>query len=209
MQSFAMPGNPNQDKEIFREIMEIKVTIGGLSPLLMNRFVESSEVKISSGTSSSMQSGSKGTPREQAEVKAYRDEDTGELYLPGPNLMRAIINAGIFHKVGKRQLTTQKSSLIPAFLQVVEIVIPLDSDKWEVDSRSVVIPSTGGRIMCHRPRCDKWKCTFHLSVDENGISENLARTLVDDAGMKIGLCDFRPERKGPFGRFKVVNWIKE
>jgi len=188
--------------------MQIEVTIEGVSPLLMNRFVEANEVKISNGTSSSLQSGNKGTPREQAEVKAYRDEDTGELYLPGPNLMRAIINAGIFHKAGKKQLTTQKSSLIPAFMQIDDLVIPLNTDKWEVDSRSVVIPSTGGRIMCHRPRCDEWSCTFHLTVDDSGISESLARTLVDDAGMKIGLCDFRPERKGPFGRFKVTGWRK-
>ena len=25
----------------------------------------------------------------------------------------------------------------------------------------------------------------------------------------IGLCDFRPSCKGPFGRFKVVAWVKQ
>ena len=33
--------------------------------------------------------------------------------------------------------------------------------------------------------------------------------LVDDAGQKIGLGDYRPARKGPFGRFSVVSWVEE
>lgn len=186
--------------------MKINVTIQGISPLLQNRFTEESEVKVSSGTSGALQSGSKGTPREQAEKRAYIDNE-GKLYLPGPNVMRAIINADVFHKAGKKQLTTQKSSLIPAFIQVEEIVIPVDTPNWEVDSRSVVIPSTGGRVMRHRPRCDKWTCCFTLNVDDTGIDPSLVRKLIDDAGSKIGLGDYRPERKGPFGRFTVINWV--
>jgi len=112
----------------------------------------------------------------------------------------------MFHKVGKRQLTTQKSSLVPAFLQVEEIIIPIETDGWEVDSRAVVIPATGGRIMCHRPRLDKWSCSLSLMVDSKGMSAELVRNLIDDAGSKVGLGDFRPERKGPFGRFKVTSW---
>jgi len=30
--------------------------------------------------------------------------------------------------------------------------------------------------------------------------------VVDDAGVRVGLLDFRPERKGSFGRFMVVEW---
>jgi len=32
------------------------------------------------------------------------------------------------------------------------------------------------------------------------------RHIVDDAGSRVGLLDFRPERKGPFGRFIVIEW---
>ena len=62
-------------------------------------------------------------------------------------------------------------------------------------------------MMGYRPRFDKWKCTFNLllySPEEFG--EDKARLLVDDAGMKVGLLSFRPEKKGPFGRFKVECW---
>lgn len=190
--------------------MKIEVTISSVTPILMNRFTEANEVQVSGGTSVSLR-GDKGTPREQAEPKRYADTE-GRLYIPGPNIFAAIIAAGVFHKAGKRQLTTQKTSLIPAGIMVDDIVCSLTDASgepltaWEVDSRSVVIPSTGGRIMAHRPRVDAWQTTFVLDVDSTMFSPNLVRTLVDDAGKKIGLGDYRPARKGPFGRFVVSRW---
>lgn len=184
--------------------MRIKVTIEGITPLLMNRFTEASEVSVSGGHSPTLK-GTRGTPREQAEKKAYMDNE-GNLYVPGPNIFSCLVMAGAFHKAGRVKVTTQKSSLIPAGVAVEELVCSLNTKKWECDSRSVVIPSTGGRIMCHRPRLDEWQTTFTLNVDESMFAPTFVRLLVDDAGKKVGLGDYRPQRKGPFGRFVVSNW---
>lgn len=193
--------------------MKIKVTIQGISPLLMNRFTEAAEVQVSGGTAVTFR-GDKGTPRDQAAAKRYADED-GKLFIPGPNVFACLIAAGTFHKAGKSKLTTMKTSLIPAGIGVDELVCSLVDEggeplkEWEVDSRSVVIPATGGRIMCHRPRVDKWSAVFTLEVDTSLFSPSLVRAVVDDAGKKIGLGDYRPARKGPFGRFVVSNWKVE
>ena len=184
--------------------MRVKITITGITPLLMNKFGETAEISVGSGTRPTF-SGAKGTPREQAEPKLYAD-DKGKLYIPGSNIFSCIIAAGIFHKSGKKQLTTSKSSLIPAGCLVEDIVCPLGTDKWEVDSRSVVNPSTQGRIMCHRPRVDSWSLSFTLDIDTSFFDPKLIRAVIDDAGKKIGLGDFRPARKGPFGRFVVTHW---
>lgn len=185
-------------------MLSIHVEISGTSPLLMNRFTEQAEIKVSSGISA-VAVGSKGTPREQARGKAYSDAD-GNLYIPGPNIFACLIQAGKFHKTGKSKVTTTKSSLIPAGISVREIVCPLNTKEFEVDSRSVVIPATGGRIMAHRPRLDEWRLEFTLDVDETMFAPDFVRLLVDDAGTKIGLGDFRPDRKGPFGKFAVTSW---
>ena len=133
--------------------MKIATTIQGIAPLLMNRFTEANEVAVSGGTSVAFK-GSRGTPREQAEPKRYADEK-GNLYIPGSNIFACMIAAGGFHKAGRSKLTTMKTSLIPAGMAILELVCPLIDAKgkqvtdWEVDSRSVVIPATGGRVMCH------------------------------------------------------------
>jgi hypothetical protein len=186
--------------------MKIIATISGNNSILMNRFHEENEIKVSSGVST-VAIGDRGTPREQAEKKAYRDKK-GKLYIPGPNIFSCLIEAGKFHKVGKSKVTTQKSSLIPAGIIVEDLMCSLGTKDFEVDSRSVVIPATGGRIMCHRPRVDNWGLTFTLDVDETMFDPKFVRILVDDAGKKVGLGDWRPQRKGPFGRFKVTKWLE-
>ena len=184
----------------------VEVAIEGVTPLLMNRFTEDNEVKVSAGVSGTTV-GNKGTPREQAAKTAYMDTN-GMLYVPGPNVFRSIIEAGKYHKAGKSKVTTQKSSMVPAGISIRELVLPLETKLFEVDSRSVVIPSTGGRIMKHRARLDEWKLTFTLDIDDSMFCLSFVRQLVDDAGRRVGLGDYRPDRKGPFGKFAVIRWIE-
>lgn len=179
----------------------------------MNKFTDANAIAVSGGTSAVLVGG-KPPPREQASAKLYTDEH-GVIHVPGTNIFRAIIDAGLFHKAGRSKVTTAKSSMVPAAVALLEIACPVIDPKtgkaavWEVDSRSVVIPSTGGRIMAHRPRFDSWSISFTLEVDTTMFSMPLVRQLVDDAGKRIGLGDFRPARKGPFGRFVVTAWEEE
>lgn len=184
--------------------MRVRATITGLSPILMHRFGEEAEIAVGSGTRVSLRANGS-TPREIAAKKCYKDGD-GNLHLPGSNILACIVGVGIYHKSGRVKLTTQKSSLIPAGIAVEELVCPFGTKEFEVDSRSVVIPSTGGRVMEHRPRLDDWQLSFTLEIDEEMFSEKTVRLLVSDAGRKIGLGDYRPQRKGPFGRFTVTGW---
>jgi hypothetical protein len=96
--------------------------------------------------------------------------------------------------------------LVPAGVQVEELVVPLGTKDFEVDSRRVVIPSTGGAIMKHRARVDEWVCTFTLDIDTEIFTAKFVRQLLDDAGKKVGLGDYRPARRGPFGKFVVIEW---
>lgn len=186
--------------------MLIQVKISGVTPLLCNKFTDADALKISAGSTAAIR-GTKPAPREQAQEKLYLGGD-GKPVLPGPNLLRAFVDAGVFIKAGKSKLSTQRTSLVPAGLSIVEIELPLAPGRWETDSRSVVIPSTGGRIMCHRPRFDEWRVALTLDIDDTMFGEAVVRELVDLAGSRIGVGDFRPARRGPFGRFRVDSWKK-
>lgn len=186
-------------------MVEIEITIEGKTPLLCNRFTDEAQASASSGTRLSSV-GDKGSPRDQAEKKLYLGQD-GAPVIPQPNLYRCIIDAGKFFKAGKSKVTTMKSSLIPSCVDMpdVEYVIKHENP-WEVDTRAVRIPSTGGRILAHRPCFHDWRITFTAILDTEVISETMFRDLVDKAGSAIGLGDFRPDCKGPFGKFRVVRW---
>jgi hypothetical protein len=186
----------------------INVGIEGVTPLLCNRFTDAAQMAATSGNRL-VSVGEKGTPMAQAQARLYLGHD-GKPMIPQPNLFRCLIDAGQFFKAGKSKVTTQKSSLIPACAEIEGLEIPIEHrEPWTVDTRAVRIPSTGGRILCHRPCFHDWRLTFALNIDTDMITAKLIREIVDAAGKRVGLGDFRPACKGPFGKFVVVAWREE
>lgn len=190
-------------------LVNISVTIEGTTPLLVKKFTDDAAMSASSGNRSSY-TGDLGTPREQAESRLYHAADGVTLVVPQPNVLRCLIDAGTFFKAGKSKISTQKSSLIPACVRLPGVAFPIiHREPWTVDSRPVTIPSTGGRVMSHRPKFEDWKLEFEMELDTSMISVKLLREIVDAAGRRIGLGEFRPARKGPFGQFAVTRWEVE
>lgn len=186
----------------------INISIQGRTPLICNRFHDEAAMSASSGTRAST-IGEKGSPQTQAEKKLYLGLN-GKPCIPQPNLMRCIIDGGAFFKAGKSKVTTQKSSLIPACVDIAGVEIPLiHKDSWTVDTRAVRIPSTGGRILAHRPIFNDWRLDFTLTLDDTVMTSGLLREILDASGGRVGLGDFRPACKGPYGKFNVVKWEED
>lgn len=181
----------------------VTVEITGTSPLMQHRWSEESEVDEPTRRVLIR----RGTPREEAEKVVYRHPD-GWCYLPGAAIARALREAGGAHKQkGSRKSTKY---VVPAAVIVSEDAIQLHNGEpltdYEVDSRPVVIPSTKGRIMRHRPRFDEWQATFTLEIDTDILPTDFIHQLLAEAGRSQGLLEYRPEKGGPFGRFRVTNW---
>lgn len=171
----------------------VTVTIEGISPLLMHAFplvpIEALEKK---------------PPEEQAELAAYRDPNNHQmLYVPGVAVQRALISGATYSK-GKGRASLQKN--VAACVLVSPERISLGAKTYALDTRPVVIPATKGRILRHRPRIDAWKLNFTVDYDENLITREQLHRVIADTGLRVGLLDFRPEKKGPYGRFHVVGF---
>lgn len=197
--------------EINNNIVEITCTVTGTTGLICNRFTDEAAMAATSGQRGASAARDRGTPRELAEKKLYTSVDGKTLMIPQPNLMRCIVDGGKFEKVGKSQVTTTSSSMLFSWVTIAGLdnaaEIPIQhKDPWRVDQRAVVIPATKGRILAFRPIFDDWSLTFRLRVDTEGFNTKLMRRVVDHAGKRIGLGDFRPSRKGPYGQFVVSGW---
>jgi hypothetical protein len=175
---------------------KVNVTIKGISPLLMHRF----PMVVKKGLE-------KLPKDEQAELSAYRTED-GELFIPGENILKAILDAAKYGPPKAKGKPTLKT-IVAACLFVKESQVLLGTRNYEIDTRSVVMKATGGRILRHRPCIKDWQLTFTLIWDSELLSEKELRQLVDDFGRLVGLGDFRPAKFGPFGRSMVTKWETE
>lgn len=171
---------------------QVTCTIEGISPLLMHAYplvpIEALDKK---------------TVEEQAELACYRDPD-GMLYVPGVNIQRALIAGATFSK-GKGRASLQKPVAACTIVSPERVI--LAPQAYAIDTRPVVIPSTRGRVLRHRPRFEQWSLTFNIEFDPDLVTIVQLRRVLDDAGQRVGLLDFRPECKGPFGRFHVTSWV--
>jgi hypothetical protein len=188
--------------------MAVFVTsIASTSALLMHRWAEESEVEQTTRAVHIKRR----DPREEAVKVAYQRPD-GTLYLPGAAIARMLREAGGSHK--QRGSRKSLKFVIPAAVLVLDDDISLCDDDgnsltdFEVDSRPVVIPSTKGRIMRHRPRINTWGMEINLDIDLTMIEADVVHQLLEESGKRLGLGDYRPERGGPFGRFSVVRWAE-
>lgn len=186
--------------------MRLEITIDGVTPLICNRFTDAAAETATNGTRLSSAAQDRGTPQEACAAKLYIGLD-GNPMIPQPNLMRAIVEGGRFTKIGKTQVTTSKSTILYSCVDIAGAEVAITHKQpWKVDTRAVRIPSTGGRILTHRPMFDDWKLSFEVDVDETIMGEKVFRQIVDDAGKRVGLGDFRPACKGPYGKFVVTEW---
>jgi len=174
----------------------IHVQISGITPLIVNRFHEEAQQEATGGVHGRRE---RPSPEEDARDRLY--EADGAPYFPAENLRQSIIGAASRTKIGRRAATTD----VAAALFITPFALPI-AGEWHVDSRPVVIPATKGRILRHRPMFDDWAIALDLQIDVDLIDTRTVRKILDDAGNYVGIGDFRPARKGPYGRFRVDSW---
>lgn len=182
----------------------IEVEIRGITSLLTHRFTESSEVPgpVRRTLVKHLE------PREEAKLNAYIADD-GTFFFNAQSIPGTMTNAGANHKMRGSRKTLR--FVVPGAVRMeCDAITILNGDgpakDFEVDSRPVTIPATKGRVMRHRPRFDSWGAKFHILLDDDQLDAETAYQLLSEAGRSVGIGDFRPEKRGPFGTFQITHW---
>lgn len=191
-------------------LVRVLVVAEGLTPLLQNRLSEETLEGIRT-KSKKAKTAARPTPREECEPKVHTHN--GAPILPAENLLSCLIAAGQYIRLdGKRQVSTAKATMLPAFLSIEDPRLPLVDPRtnkpaqWEVDLRAGRNPNGGEAVAICRPRFDTWGFAATVQLDLSQIGESTLRELFDIAGRRIGLCDFRPQRKGLYGQWRITTW---
>lgn len=186
-------------------MIHVKIQCEGVTPILFNRKTEAMLQGLWS-KEKKPKTASRPLPREHAITCLYTNAE-GKHFVPAEMLMSALIAAGSFVRLdGKRQLSNAKSTVLPAFITLLDTQMVLTHQEWEVDMRGGVNPNGNEAVCIVRPRFDRWGFVANALIDNEAIDEAKIRELFDKAGASMGLGDFRPQRKGIFGKFRVVCW---
>lgn len=137
-------------------------------------------------------------PAEEAAAATYYTAD-GSYGIPLLGLKASLISAA--HKdVGLEKTLVRKSMFFADHDGSGCIKIYTDDPVVRED---IVRVGVGQTDLRYRHEFARWRATIQTEIDANALSEQDLINLVNRAGFGIGLCEWRPEKGGEFGRFRV------
>jgi len=178
---------------------KIEVEITGTSALLMNS--PNAMLDPKPVTKSKLK---EYIPEVEAEKCAYRTSK-GKLYVPTTALKGTLMNGAAWKKSGKFALKPLIAGSTRIYSKTGNGEVILSNQKYTIDIRTVVIQRA--RVAKARPKIEDWKLDFMIEYNELQIlSDEIIKDSLADAGQRVGLLDFRPQKGGEFGTFKITKW---
>jgi hypothetical protein len=190
------------DDDVGIETAQLRITVEGITPLLLHN---------PAGMSGATKGPQKGErvfdPKEEAERGTYRLE-TGQLAIPGAHFRGALLLAAGGWKKAKGRGSIRANM---AHVTVAEDLIGLVDHNgqplttYDIDTRRAIVQRSG--ILRSRPKLNLWRAIVTFNFEEKMITPNLIVGVLADAGNNQGVGDYRPNKNGPYGRFKIVEYM--
>lgn len=177
----------------------VTFSIWGISPLLQNNpanFIgKTGDEALSAGKKVY-------NDDEEAKLRLYLDSD-GAFCHPCEAFTKAMVKSVAGKKFGKMFATAAIKGAVfiaePHAMLLDEKGKPIES--YSIDRRPVVVGKA--RVLRCRPSFPKWRVKLALEVDTAILRPDDVKDALALAGRIVGVGDYRPEKGGGFGRFRV------
>lgn len=181
-------------------IQFLGIVIEGISPLIQHKWAEKALREMRE-----KHAGKKTKTRdirdpEQEALDAMYTTADGQPGIPLLALKSAIIGAA--HKdLGVEKTLVRKSLFIRANDE--SGILKIEGSKPKVREDYVRV-GQGGTDLRYRPQFDEWRVSVCLEYDADLLQPTDIVNLINRAGFGIGLGEWRPEKGGEYGRFRVA-----
>lgn len=183
--------------------MKLLATITGVTPLIVNRFSQRKVEEIERAQSGAAKI-TKEPRNPEREFQEARYHFGGKDYVTGVAPKRAMIAAGQRFADEKG---TELMGAISIPLEYLEVINPEPTTKeWPVMRTDIgrVGPSRTASPV-YRPEYWPWKIVVPIIFNADFISLNQVVNLLSLAGFSVGLGEWRVDKKGIFGQWKVTD----
>jgi hypothetical protein len=176
-------------------------TLKSASPISFSRFYSHDVAKKDGETPADYE---QRTWRERVHVT-----NDGRVFIP-PLAFKNALDASAKY-MGKQIPGRGKATYAKHFASGVLVMDPLvlPVKKSAVRGEWRLVPADGvvggsRRVLKRFPVIDRWEGKIEIQVLDNTVTKDVLAEHLANAGMFIGVGSFRPERRGIYGRFKLV-----
>ena len=177
----------------------ITIGIRGTSPLIQHQWSEKAKRQLRMTAAERRKEPKVARDRDaEATAAAYTTAD-GAFGIPLLAFKTALISAA--HKdIGLEKTMVRKS----LFIHDADGsgVLHMERDD-PIIREDMVRVGAGSADMRYRPEFRNWRASITMEVDIEKLDEKNIVNLVNRAGFGVGICEWRPEKGGEFGRFEI------
>jgi len=179
---------------------EITFRIKGTSPLIMHAWSAKAREQLAMTPQERKKIPKKArNPEQSAHDATYWIERDGGLVVGFPLLAfkSALISA--CHKdMGLEKTLFRKSFFMPG---TGDNLVPLEYEGEPILREDMVRVGANQTDIRYRPMFEDWGVEITAVIDAGNLTEQDIVNLVTRAGFGVGVCEWRPEKGGEFGRF--------
>lgn len=206
----AETAEPSVTPSIQIEKIDVKrmlVPIIGTSPLIVHNFSEKSKRQMLEAQQGKKSTKAHRDPQAEYEAAFYRIAKEGHpdgYGVPAVAFKAATIGASRFYK-------SVKMTEIRQFLFFRGVITKADPQQLveilgEPEMREDIVRLGGmsrSADLRYRPVFNQWSTTLEVEYVTSGLSQDSVLSLIDAGGLGVGVCEWRPERNGDFGRYQI------
>lgn len=179
----------------------LSVPIIGTAPLLVHKFSEKAKRQMLDNMQGRKSPKQPKDPKEEYEAAFYRIKDGGYGF-PAIGFKQATASASRFYgksvtKVGLYQSMFFHGELSEDGQQMVRI------DGEPSMREDVVRVGMGGSDLRYRPQFLEWSTLLQVTYVTSMLTRSSLLSLIDAGGLGVGVGEWRPEKKGDFGTYKI------
>ena len=173
--------------------------IAGVSPLVMHQWADKARRALrEKHAGRKTKEREKRDPQAEADAATYKCDD-GTPGIPAIAFKSSLISAA--HKDLGIEKTLIRKAVFTGCSDPQQ-VLPITFDRVET-REDLVRVGAGQPDLRYRPYFFGWHCTMILQFEPSMVRVDDLLSLIDRAGLSVGIGEWRPEKGGEYGRFKI------
>jgi len=180
----------------------LSVPILGTSPLLMHRFSEKSKRAMLDAMQGRRSPREPKDPEAEYEASIYWLDDN-RFGFPSIAFKAATVGAARFYGNSVKMTELRQSLFFLGEMGKSDTMQMFEIVGEPIMREDVVRVSRGGTDLRYRPEFTEWSSTLTIVYVKSMLTRDSVVSLVDAGGLGVGVGEWRPEKNGDFGTYKV------
>jgi hypothetical protein len=179
----------------------IKIPIVGTSPLIVHRFSEKAKRQMLDAMQGKRTPKVPKDPEAEYEAAAYKFKDGGYGF-PVIGFKAATVSAARFYGKEVSMTSLRQFVFFRGELGLDGQLLARIAGEPRM-REDVARVARGGTDLRYRPEWPEWSTTLTVTFIRSAITRNSVISLIDAGGLGVGVGEWRPEKSGDFGTFRV------